>query len=153
MNNIILSANKFKKKLDEFKMQWFPSGKNIMICCPFHADSSPSLGVHFGKGVFNCRGCGEHGSILKLLKTLFVKSDLSKDEDEEYEGEEKTEEYDEKIKSLLDRVKNIDSIKKEKTKIKVRTNFDFDKYPFPYGEYESYLIKRIPNKGIWELFD
>ena len=43
------------------------AGESIMVCCPFHDDSSPSAGVFVGVGMeiplgfFNCLGCGVKG--------------------------------------------------------------------------------------------
>lgn len=47
-------------------------GKNLMISCPFHDDSNPSLGVHIEKGVFQCNSgvCGEKGNFTKLIAEI-----------------------------------------------------------------------------------
>ena len=43
------------------------AGETIMVCCPFHDDSSPSAGVFVGVGMsiplgyFHCLGCGTKG--------------------------------------------------------------------------------------------
>ena len=43
------------------------AGESIMVCCPFHDDSSPSAGIFVGVGMeiplgfFNCLGCGAKG--------------------------------------------------------------------------------------------
>lgn len=58
-----------------------PGGKKLagdayMICCPFHADNSPSCGVNLSVGTeiplgyFHCFGCGEKGGWNKLAKRL-----------------------------------------------------------------------------------
>ncbi|MGQ2936747.1 MAG: CHC2 zinc finger domain-containing protein, partial [Sphingopyxis sp.] len=37
-------------------------GKEEMVgCCPFHADDTPSLSVNAAKNLFNCFGCGASG--------------------------------------------------------------------------------------------
>lgn len=47
-----------------------PVGDNIMACCPFHNESKPSFGVHADNGVYNCLGCGAHGSFAALVMHL-----------------------------------------------------------------------------------
>lgn len=43
------------------------TGDSIMVCCPFHDDSTPSAGIFIGLGMpiplgfFNCLGCGRKG--------------------------------------------------------------------------------------------
>lgn len=39
----------------------------IMICCPFHGDSNPSLSINEGKRIWNCLGCGRGGNYLKFV--------------------------------------------------------------------------------------
>lgn len=49
-------------------------GSTTMVCCPFHADGTPSCGIvtELGSsiplGFFNCLGCGEKGPWNKLAK-------------------------------------------------------------------------------------
>jgi DNA primase len=47
-----------------------PIGENVMACCPFHDERSPSFGVNSYTGVYNCFGCGAKGSIGHLVKVL-----------------------------------------------------------------------------------
>ena len=47
-----------------------PTNSGVMICCPFHDDSNPSLGVETRRGIFHCFSCGESGTIYKLLAKL-----------------------------------------------------------------------------------
>lgn len=43
------------------------AGDSVMVCCPFHADGSPSCGIYTAVGMeiplgsFHCFGCGEKG--------------------------------------------------------------------------------------------
>lgn len=46
------------------------TGENVMACCPFHKESSPSFGVNVLTGVFNCFGCGSKGGFGLLVKLL-----------------------------------------------------------------------------------
>lgn len=47
------------------------SGNNLMICCPFHNERNPSMGIILdqeGNGIYQCWGCGQKGNIEKLIK-------------------------------------------------------------------------------------
>jgi DNA primase catalytic core len=39
-------------------------GDDMVGCCPFHADDSPSLVVSVAKNLFNCFGCGAGGGVI-----------------------------------------------------------------------------------------
>ena len=45
-------------------------GKGYMGKCPWHDDSTPSLSVDSGKGLYNCFGCGESGDIFTLVEKM-----------------------------------------------------------------------------------
>jgi DNA primase len=45
-------------------------GNNIMACCPFHNEHSPSFGVHKENGMYQCFGCGIRGNFQTLVKHL-----------------------------------------------------------------------------------
>jgi 5S rRNA maturation endonuclease (ribonuclease M5) len=53
--------------LSSYPGQKRPMADSIMVCCPFHDDSSPSCGVYIAVGMslplgsFNCFGCGAKG--------------------------------------------------------------------------------------------
>jgi DNA primase len=47
-----------------------PVGDNVMACCPFHDERSPSFGVNMETGVYNCFGCGAKGTVGHLVKVL-----------------------------------------------------------------------------------
>lgn len=48
-------------------IQYRQSGHRIMIQCPFHDDSTPSLSIHSSTGAFYCFGCHEAGPFFSLL--------------------------------------------------------------------------------------
>lgn len=74
------------------------------ICCPFHADKTPSLSVKFfpdaNKQRFKCWGCNEQGDAIDFISKLNNKSYI---EAREYLGLEVTKSNDE---SLEDKVKD-----------------------------------------------
>lgn len=41
-----------------------------MIRCPFHDDRNPSMELNFVKNVFNCFGCGLHGTVLDFVMQI-----------------------------------------------------------------------------------
>ena len=46
------------------------TSSGLYICCPFHDDENPSLGVDTRRGIFHCFSCGESGTIYKLLAKI-----------------------------------------------------------------------------------
>ena len=40
-----------------------------MVCCPFHADRTPSMKLN--EDYFYCFGCGAHGDVIDLVAKLF----------------------------------------------------------------------------------
>ena len=44
-------------------------GQGNMICCPFHADRTPSMKLN--EDYFYCFGCGAHGDVVALTAQLF----------------------------------------------------------------------------------
>ena len=43
------------------------AGSNMMACCPFHSEKSPSFTVSPTKQFFHCFGCGAHGTAIGFL--------------------------------------------------------------------------------------
>lgn len=46
------------------------SGEEIMISCPFHKESKPSMSVALETGVYHCFGCKKKGNFVSLYKFL-----------------------------------------------------------------------------------
>lgn len=46
-----------------------PIRQGNMICCPFHADRTPSMKLN--EDYFYCFGCGAHGDVIALTAQLF----------------------------------------------------------------------------------
>ena len=44
-------------------------GQGNMVCCPFHADRTPSMKLN--EDYFYCFGCGAHGDVIDLVARLF----------------------------------------------------------------------------------
>ena len=42
-------------------------GANLLGCCPFHNEKTPSFTVSPAKGIFKCFGCGEAGNSVHFL--------------------------------------------------------------------------------------
>ncbi len=48
-------------------------GKDFVLCCPFHADKTPSCVITPKSNLFNCFGCGVGGSVIDwVMKTQAV---------------------------------------------------------------------------------
>ena len=43
------------------------AGTRQVACCPFHAEKSPSFGVHAAKNIFKCFGCGAAGDGIEFV--------------------------------------------------------------------------------------
>ena len=46
-----------------------PIQQGSMVCCPFHADRTPSMQLN--EDYFYCFGCGAHGDVIDLAARLF----------------------------------------------------------------------------------
>ncbi len=64
------------------------SGTSVFICCPYHQETKPSLGINLGSmediatGVWHCFGCGAKGHWNKLAKTF----DLERVKNHQFKG-------------------------------------------------------------------
>lgn len=74
-----------KAALDDLGVEYKESGRNVSsgwlgLQCPFCSDHSTHLGLNLKSNMFSCWACGEHGSIVKLIKEIkeisFHKSEL-----------------------------------------------------------------------------
>ena len=45
-----------------------PAGRELIGCCPFHADRSPSFTIFGGGQRFHCFGCGESGDVIDFVR-------------------------------------------------------------------------------------
>ncbi|MBV5097556.1 CHC2 zinc finger domain-containing protein, partial [Tenebrionicola larvae] len=43
-------------------------GKDVVLCCPFHPDKTPSCVITPAKNLFHCFGCGAAGSVLDWVQ-------------------------------------------------------------------------------------
>jgi DNA primase len=45
-------------------------GQNLIACCPFHEEKTPSFSVSPGKGIFKCFGCGKVGDAISFVMEI-----------------------------------------------------------------------------------
>src|SRR5690242_11206167 len=43
------------------------AGSNLLACCPFHNEKTPSFTVSPSKQFYHCFGCGAHGTVVGFL--------------------------------------------------------------------------------------
>lgn len=145
-----MTEKQFVEELEVRGIKYYYSGDNIMICCIYHEENNPSLGVNFKKRKFHCFSCGEIGSPLRLIKDLFEGTHIQEKEEEfelDYPGEHRN------ILKIRDRIQKV-GIKEEteEEKIKILVNFKSDFYKNPYGKYAEYLKQRKISKKSWNEF-
>lgn len=135
------------ERLKKSAIQFEKSGNNVMVCCPFHNESKPSLGIDFSKQKYNCFGCGAKGSgkvaISKLLGILTGEG--------EYEYETPEKEID--LSDLKQRLKKAVGTKENSQKIKILKNFNLNNYDYPRGKYAEYLLQRKIKENSWKKFN
>ena len=51
------------------------SGKNIMVCCPYHNERRPSAGIRKSDGMFHCFACNEIHTLPEMISYCFNKTD------------------------------------------------------------------------------
>ncbi|WP_138206384.1 CHC2 zinc finger domain-containing protein [Haloimpatiens lingqiaonensis] len=62
-----MELNELKQLIENETGQKF--NKNNLICCPFHAEKTPSFSIYEdGKPKFKCFGCGENGDIIDFIR-------------------------------------------------------------------------------------
>jgi DNA primase len=147
-----ITKNRFIHELKHHNIRWNNSGNNIMIMCPFHNDTSYSLGITWNGGkyenskIFNCLSCHERGPIWYLYKYLFELEELN----EEFFEEETIKQDLSEIRERIYKIRRGDS---QKDKIKVLKNFDINRYKRPTMEYAQYLKKRKLTKQTCREFN
>lgn len=45
-------------------------GQNLMACCPFHNEKTPSFSVSPAKGIYKCFGCGKAGDAITFVMDI-----------------------------------------------------------------------------------
>jgi len=44
------------------------AGTDLVACCPFHNERTPSFHIHVNRGFYHCFGCGENGDAIKFVQ-------------------------------------------------------------------------------------
>jgi DNA primase len=60
----------FEQVLRHYRLPVRGYGKQRSTLCPFHKDTKPSCSIHLERNVFNCFGCGAHGSVLDFVALI-----------------------------------------------------------------------------------
>jgi DNA primase len=67
--NQILQAADIVEVVGEF-VNLKKRGANMIACCPFHGEKTPSFSVSPAKGIYKCFGCGKGGDALRFVMDL-----------------------------------------------------------------------------------
>lgn len=127
--NLSYFANEIKNKLDtQFVFEYYgfnPNNKGF-ICCPFHAEKTPSMKVYSGNRGYHCFGCGENGGVIDFVMKHFglsLKDAITKINDDFGVGLPVGEKIDRRkqleiAKRAYEAKKKIEIEKKEENKVK-----------------------------------
>jgi len=67
--NQILQAADISEVVGEF-VNLKKRGANLIACCPFHNEKTPSFSVSPAKGIYKCFGCGKGGDSVRFIMDL-----------------------------------------------------------------------------------
>lgn len=67
--NQILQAAEISEVVGEF-VNLKRRGANLIACCPFHNEKTPSFSVSPAKGIYKCFGCGKGGDSVRFIMDL-----------------------------------------------------------------------------------
>lgn len=56
---------------DVFEFYGLNTNSKGFVCCPFHAEKTPSMRVYDGKRGFFCFGCGANGDVISFVMKFF----------------------------------------------------------------------------------
>ncbi|NLA15533.1 MAG: DNA primase [Bacteroidales bacterium] len=62
----ILNAASIEEVIGEY-VTLKKRGANLVACCPFHNEKTPSFTVSPSKGIFKCFGCGKAGNVIRFI--------------------------------------------------------------------------------------
>src|SRR5574344_1933349 len=62
----ILNAASIEEVIGEY-VNLRQRGANLVACCPFHNEKTPSFTVSPSKGIFKCFGCGKAGNVIRFI--------------------------------------------------------------------------------------
>jgi DNA primase len=43
----------------------------VYVCCPIHAERTPSMLLHLDTGRYHCFGCGRHGDVVQWMRDIY----------------------------------------------------------------------------------
>ena len=127
-------------ELDKRGIKGTPTGNNIMFCCPFHGETTPSFWLKTSegerKGLYKCFSCLTRGTFFDLLAFL---DDIPLDEVlKKYRKEEVTAKDISEFEVEFRR--SLSSSAKKGSKIRILDEKILERFKKPYGAYEDYLF-------------
>lgn len=145
----ILKTINIQEELEKRNITGKVSGDNLMVCCVFHNEENPSMGINIDSGLYQCLSCGEVGNFFTLIS--FLDKIKYKQAEKLYEDKiEKIIKVPELKKKMLEKLSNKEQTKIGKPKAMKR---DFLKdFVKPQGQYLQYLLNRKITKQSIEKF-
>lgn len=157
----INSSNPLIEKLEELELKvsdifdskgikyrrWW---RDLLIPCPFHEDSHPSMTVREDGLAFHCFWCKVKGTIVKLLAKLEKKNYKQILKELGIEIEDNLIPSDEKIQELLEQLKKMDEIQEEDNTYEYLEETTLDSYKiYGYQDIPAYLLNRFKWNFKW----
>ena len=68
-----LQEIKFRNDIEDVVSRYVPlkaAGSNLVACCPFHSEKTPSFTVSKSKKFFHCFGCGAGGDVITFIMMI-----------------------------------------------------------------------------------
>lgn len=132
-------------------LKYKKSGNDLMVCCPYHGEKNPSMGISFTggyKGIFRCMSgnCGVRGTIFHLISHITGKKIEDVIADYEIGFEFK------KIEELKKFLKES-FVPKKNDEMRFLKESVIEKFPEPDGEFLKYIYSRKLNDDTIKKFE
>jgi len=147
---------KVSKIFDEKKIPYKRGWKDLLICCPFHNDSRPSMTVKENWLAFHCFWCKTKGTIVKLLAKLLGVNYRKILEELGIEIDDNSIPTDEKLQELFEKLNKVNENSLKEEEYLFLEEDILEKYKIYWvADIPAYLLNRFKGdfKGIQSLIE